>query len=200
MGNAISLAIARAPRLWPLLRGPMRGFFDRVAPGWDERVEPDSPEHLAALEAAVERIGASPQQVLDVGTGTGAAALMLARRYPEAEVIGIDLSEQMIEGARAKVPPELRGRVTFSVGDASSLRYASNHFDLVVQVSAPVFFDELARVVAPGGHVVIASSIGPRTPCYTPDRVLRRGFERRGLGEVASGKAGPGTYFIARRA
>jgi hypothetical protein len=54
-------------------------------------------------------------------------------------------------------------------------------------------------VVAPGGHVVIASTLGPRTPYYTPDRVLARRFRKLGLEVLEGGSAGEGTYFLARR-
>jgi predicted O-methyltransferase YrrM len=62
--------------------------FDRSAGGWDERVRPDAPEHLAALAAAVARLQAPPARALDLGTGTGAAALWLARTFPDARVTG----------------------------------------------------------------------------------------------------------------
>ena len=63
----------------------------------------------------------------------------------------------------------------------------------------PPFFGEIARVLRPGGSAVVASSWGERTPFYTPDAVLRRGFRRQGLEEIASGEAVRGTYFVARR-
>jgi ubiquinone/menaquinone biosynthesis C-methylase UbiE len=177
----------------------MRRFFERVAGGWDERVNPDSAEHLAALVAALDRLESDPRRVLDVGTGTGAGALVMARRYPHARVVGIDISPRMIEAARAKLPPELAGRVEFSVADAAALPFESDAFDLVAQVSVPAFFDELARVLSPGGHVIVVSSLGTATPCHTPERLLEGGFERRGISRVASGTGGVGTFFLARR-
>ena len=64
----------------------------------------------------------------------------------------------------------------------------------------PPFFAEIARVLRPAGHAVIAASWGEATPFYTPESVLRRGFERRGLETVESGGAADGTYFVARLA
>jgi ubiquinone/menaquinone biosynthesis C-methylase UbiE len=101
------------------MRRPVRGFFDRLAVGWDERVRPDAPEHLAALAAAVSRLEAPPARALDLGTGTGAAALWLARQFPEARVTGLDISEAMIEQARAKLPADLAGRVEFMTAHSS---------------------------------------------------------------------------------
>jgi len=118
IGKTLTRVVARAAWTWPLLRRPVRGFFDRLAGGWDERVRPDAPEHLAALAAAVSWLEGPPARALDLGTGTGAGALWLARQFPQARVTGLDISQPMIERARAKLPAELSGRVEFLVGDA----------------------------------------------------------------------------------
>jgi ubiquinone/menaquinone biosynthesis C-methylase UbiE len=178
----------------------MRRFFDRLAPNWDARIKPDSAEHLAPLAAALDHLEATPRRALDVGTGTGAAALMIARRYPDARVAGVDISPQMIEAARAKVPGDLAPRVELSVADAGSLPFEDASFDLVAQISVPAFFDEVARVLAPAGYVIVVSSLGAATPFHTPERVLRDGFARRGVQEVATGSGGRGTFFVGKRA
>ena len=105
----------------------------------------------------------------------------------------------MIEQAQAKLPAELSARVEFRVADADRLPFADGSFDLVAQISVPVFFDEVARVLAPGGYVVVVSSRGPKTPFHTPERALRRGFGRRGMTIVATGAEGPGTFLLGRR-
>jgi SAM-dependent methyltransferase len=198
IGKSINAIVARYPVLWPILRRPVRRFFDRLAGGWDARVEPDSPRHLAALVAALERLESAPGRALDIGTGTGSAALEIARRYPDATVFGVDISPLMIDAARAKLPADLAGRVEFSVADAGSLPFESDSFDLVAQISVPVFFDEIARVLRPGGYSVVVSSLGEATPFHTPENLLRSGFERRGLQWAASGSGGPGTFYVAR--
>jgi SAM-dependent methyltransferase len=190
--------IVSMPWLWRPLRRPTRAIWNRVARNWDEGINPDSPDHLAPLLAACDRIRA-PRRILDLGTGTGAGALMLAHRFGDANVVGVDISDEMIERARDKRPQELGRRVEFAVADASSLPYAAETFDLITQLNMPPFCEEVARVLRPGGHVVIADSIGRKTPSYTSERTLRRAFDRRGLRVVASGRAGAGTFFIARR-
>ena len=70
-GRALNATVARAPWAWPVLRPAMRRFFERSAPGWDERTGAGSIEHLAPLAAATARIAAAPERVLDLGTGTG---------------------------------------------------------------------------------------------------------------------------------
>lgn len=200
IGRTVSAVVARAPWLWPLLRRPVQAFFDDVADGWDSRTGAGSVDHLAALAAACERVRPAPERVLDVGTGTGAGALFLAREFPQARVRGVDLSEAMIRAARAKVELDPEGRIAFKVADASDLPYPDAHFDLVAQVNMPPFFAEIARVLAPGGHVIVVATGGAATPFYTPEPVLERGFARRGIETVGSGSAGRGTWFVGRRA
>jgi SAM-dependent methyltransferase len=198
IGRAASALVARFPRTWPLLRPRIQRFFDRVAPVWDTRFA-SGPDRMAPLEAALEHVDGAPARALDIGTGTGAGALELARLYPAAEIVGIDLSERMVALATEKIPAGLEGRLRFEVADAAALAYPDGAFDLVVQVSVPAFFDETARVLAPGGHVVLISSLGAATPFHTPPDRLHSGFERRGLEETGRGEAGQGSYFVARK-
>src|SRR5919197_6627623 len=128
LGRGLSLAIARVPALWPVLRGPTRRFWERTAPAWDERIRPERPEHLAPLAAACDRIESEPRTILELGMGTGAGALMLARRFPGARVHGADISPAMVERARGKVPAELADRVEFEVADAASLPFEDASF------------------------------------------------------------------------
>jgi SAM-dependent methyltransferase len=200
IGRTLNGIVAHAPWLWPVIRRPMQGFFDRAADGWDARTGAGSPEHLAALAVATARIEAVPERVLDLGTGTGEAALFLAREFPRASVRGVDLSERMIRLAKAKVGLDPEGRIAFRVADAARLPYDADSFDLVTQVNLPPFFTEIARVLRPGGHVVVVASVGSATPFFTPAPVLARGFRRRGIEEVESGEAADGTYFIGRAA
>jgi ubiquinone/menaquinone biosynthesis C-methylase UbiE len=188
-------AVVRRPGLWRFFRGPLRTMFDRLAPTWETRI---GPHHLWALDLALGDV-AQPRRALDLGTGTGVVALALAERYPEAEVVGIDLSPGMVEEARRKLPPELGGRVRFEVGDASALACPDGDFELVVLSNMIPFYDELARVVAPGGTLVFSFSRGAETPIYVPPEGLRRDLGRRGFTEFAEFSAEPATAFRAKR-
>jgi SAM-dependent methyltransferase len=200
IGRALNNAVARAPWLWPLIKVPMRRFFDGSARGWDERTGAGSSEHLAALAAGLLHVSPAPERALDVGTGTGEAALLVAREFPTASVRGIDVSEAMIDAARAKVGLDPEGRIAFKVADAADLPWPDASFDLVVQLNMPLFFAEVARVLRASGHVVVAASWGEATPFFTPRAVIARGFRKRGIEERVAGGAGPGTYWVGRRA
>ena len=188
--------VVRRPALWRLFRGPMRRQFERLAPHWDAM---RSPDHLASLEAALDAVEEPPGRVLDLGTGTGAAALASAARWPDAEIVGLDVSEAMLASARRKVSPDLARRVSFRQADAASLPFADGSFDLVTLANMIPFFDELARVVAPGGHVAFAFSVGPQTPIYVSSERLRAELAGRGFAEFADLAAGSGTALLARK-
>ena len=188
-------AVVRRPLVWRLLRRPLRTMFDTLASTWETRI---GPHHLWALDLALADVS-PPLRVLDLGTGTGVVAISLAERYPDAEVVGIDLSTGMIEEARRKLPPELSGRLSFEVGDAAALEFPDGHFDLVVLSNMIPFFDELARIAAPGGTLVLSFSRGAETPIYlTPDR-LRRELGRRGFAEFAEFSADSAMALRAKR-
>jgi ubiquinone/menaquinone biosynthesis C-methylase UbiE len=188
-------AVVRRPVLWRVLRRPLRGMFDRLAPTWETRI---GPHHLLALELALVDVPSS-RRVLDLGTGTGFVAKALAERYPEAEVVGIDISAGMIDEARRMLPPELAARVSFEVGDAASLACPDADFGLVVLSNMIPFFDELTRVLAPGGTLVLSFSRGDETPIYVPFARLRDELGRRGFTEFAEFSAAPATAFRAQR-
>jgi len=188
-------AVVRRPRLWRVFRGPLRRMFDGLASSWETRI---GPHHLWALDRALEDVP-RPGRVLDLGTGTGVVAVALAERYPEAEVVGVDLSPGMIEEARRKVSTELEGRVRFEVGDASALDCPDGAFDLVVLSNMIPFADELARVVRPGGVLVLSFSRGAGTPIYVAPEVLRRELGSRGFAEFAEFSVEPATAFRAQR-
>jgi len=198
IGRTVNAVAAHAPWLWPVIRAPVQSFFDRAADDWDRRTGAGSPGHLAALAVATQAIDPAPERALDLGTGTGEAALFLAREFPQARVRGVDLSERMIALAKDKVGLDPEGRIAFKVADASSLPYDDDSFDLITQVNMPPFFGEVARVLRPGGHVVVVASIGSATPFFTPPSALARGFGRRGIEQVAAGEAADGTYFVGR--
>src|SRR4051812_29084373 len=199
IGRAFTALIARAPVTWPLLRGWSHRFWEDAAPTWDQRVKRSGPDYLAPLAAALLDVRPEPERALDIGTGLGDGALLIAREFPHARVRGVDLSEEMVRRAQRRIGLDPEGRVAFKVADASNLPFEDDSFDLVTQLNVPPFFGEISRVLRPGGSVMIAASWGPRTPFYTPEGVLRRGFRKRGIEPVQAGESASGTYFVGRR-
>jgi ubiquinone/menaquinone biosynthesis C-methylase UbiE len=192
--RAVTTVVVRRPGLWKLLRGPLTRNFDRLAPEWDAtRVSPD---RLRSVLAALDALPEPPARVLDLGTGSGAVARLAAERWAGAEVTGVDVSEGMVREAqlRAATPRE-----RYTQADAASLPFPDGAFDLVTLNNMIPFFDELARVTAPGGHVAIAYSLGPRTPIWVPPARLRAELERRGFAHVADFSVGPGVSLLARK-
>src|SRR5271167_1911744 len=140
----------RADRAFPGL-GPGLSAEWRAA---DIGVITDRLERALILELAGNVAGTS---VLDVGCGDGDLALELWG----AQVTGIDASQEMIDAARVRAKNQ-KAAIAFEVAAAEHLPFASGQFDTVVAVTilcfvedpAPVF-REMARVLRPGGRLVI---------------------------------------------
>ena len=148
----------------------MRAMFDRIAGFYDvmNSVMTAGLHHRWRARAADLAALAPGDSALDVACGTGDLAIELARRVgPNGEVIGSDFSEEMLERARGARRPEL----TWEWGNALELPYASGRFDAAtVGFGARNFSDldrglaEMARVVKPGGRVVVLEITTPRRP------------------------------------
>jgi len=189
-------AVLRNPRLWRFFRPLVRKQFDAIAGSWDTMRDPT---HLAPYEAGLAAVDPAPSTALDLGTGTGQGAFAIARRFPYAQVVGVDLAEGMLAEARRKTPAELVERVRFERGDASALPFADASFDVVAHANMIPFFDELERVLVPGGQALFAFSLGPGTPIYVAPERLQEELRRRGFTEFASFDAGKGSALLARK-
>jgi len=114
--------------------------------------------------SAVRRWGITNSKVLDVGTGTGLLAIGLAKRIPGVEVIGLDLSDVVLELARDNVQKsEGLLRVSFEKGDAEDMPFEDGTFDLVISsntlhlIKSPTkMFNEIHRVLKPKGRFFIS--------------------------------------------
>lgn len=192
----VTHAVVARPAAWRFLRPLFLSQWNRIAPSWDQHRRPDTFDpYLAGLDLLPE----PPGRALDVGTGTGSGALAIAARFPAAEVVGVDFSEPMVAQAASKVSPSLASRVSFRRADAASLPFADEEFDLVAHNNMIPFFDEIARVLGPGGHALFAFSSGAETPIYVPPDRLRAELARRGFSDVVHRSAGRGTVLVARK-
>lgn len=148
-------------------------MFDRIAGCYDVMNSVMTAGlHHAWRRRAADLAGVGPgDRVLDVATGTGDLALELARRVgPDGEVIGSDFSEEMLMRARLKAPGA-SAPISFQWGNALELPYDEGEFAAAtVGFGARNFADldrglaEMARVVRPGGRVVVLEITTPTRP------------------------------------
>jgi demethylmenaquinone methyltransferase / 2-methoxy-6-polyprenyl-1,4-benzoquinol methylase len=157
------------PRSGTLTEPQVRAMFDRIAGFYDvmNTVMTAGLHHRWRARAAdLAALGAG-DSALDVACGTGDLAIELSRRVgADGEVIGSDFAQEMLERARVKAPA-----LQWDLGNALDLPYASNRFDAAtVGFGARNFADldrglaEMARVVKPGGRVVVLEITTPRKP------------------------------------
>jgi len=140
---------------------------DRVA-GWNEQSGERWVTHQARLdarlavfgEAAIEAAApAKGERVLDVGCGAGASTLALAARVGAGgQVLGVDISEPLIDRARAHAPQDMP--VLFRVADASCAELPEGAFDILFSRFGVMFFGDptgafahMRRALKPGGRV-----------------------------------------------
>jgi SAM-dependent methyltransferase len=83
----------------------------------------------------------APDRVLDVGSGTGATTVAVARRLTQGRVTGVDISEPMLRAARARAERE-NVMATFLLGDAQTFAFDPASFDAVVSRFGVMFFDD----------------------------------------------------------
>ena len=112
--------------------------------------------------------------VADIACGTGDLTEMFARRSPAAEIIGLDFTPEMLDIARDKQttrPDQIKSRIRYQRGDAQNLPLDDNSADVLsiafgirnVQDPATAF-REFARVLKPGGRLVVLEFDTPRFP------------------------------------
>ena len=148
------------------------GAYDRWAPVYDIVFGPIFQRGRQAAIEAAERIGG---RILEVGIGTGIA---LRDYSPKNRIVGIDISELMLEKARMRVRGMGLSHVEqLAVMDASNLDFPDNSFDVVMAqyvvstVPRPeATLDEFARVLKPGGEIILASRL-------SEENGLRRSIE-----------------------
>lgn len=136
--------------------------YDRWAPVYDLVFGGVFRKGRREAVTAAERIGG---RILEVGVGTG---ISLPQYRPDSRLVGIDISDAMLDKARVRTLRLGLGNVeAIERMDAENLRFADGEFDVVVAqyvvtaVPNPeLALDEFARVVRPGGEIVITTRIG----------------------------------------
>lgn len=146
-------------------------MFDKIAPSYDKL------NHALSLgidrrwrRTAVDALGIhQPQQILDIATGTGDFALLLAKRIKPQHIVGADISEGMMAVGREKVKEEgLQNVISFQYEDCMQLSFPDGSFDAVTSSYGVRNFQnldkglqEMQRVLRPGGHLLIVELTPP---------------------------------------
>lgn len=135
-------------------------FAQRYAEKHQKMANNFGTEYAGKLKAR----GFSTGKILDAGCGFGGTLLNLAKSFPDAECVGIDMSDPLLELARqTAVAESLEERVLFEKGDVQEIPYPDDNFDVVIStnvlhhVTDPVaMLHEIERVLAPEGMLYIA--------------------------------------------
>ena len=152
-------------------KSQIKNYFNAIAPSYDKL------NHIMSFgidrswrRKAVQAIADQPEvrRVLDVATGTGDFAIAIAKKLPAgSEIIGIDLSEQMLEVGRQKV----QENIALQQGDVEHLDFEDGRFDRVSVAFGIRNFEhleqglsEMCRVLRPGGKLVILELSYPDNP------------------------------------
>ena len=144
---------------------PIAVMFDHISPKYDAL------NHLLSLnidkvwrrKTAKAVAKSQPKTVLDLATGTADLAIAVAKRNPQAHIIGMDISEKMLDIGKAKIKKqELENQIELCFGDAATLPFEEGSFDAItVAFGVRNFKDlekglsEIHRVLKPGGQAVI---------------------------------------------
>ena len=117
--------------------------------------------------------------VLDVGCGTGEFERLVLLEQPTQAIVGIDLSEQMLERAQQKCRDY--PHVSFQKASVAALPFSDRSFDVIVSASAFHYFNdpiaaltEMKRVLKPNGEIVILDWCKDYILCQLYDLVLKR--------------------------
>ena len=163
----------------------VEAMFDSIAPAYDfMNTAMTFGMHRRWLRKALDRIGAGAdgtavRSIIDLATGTGEVAFNLRGRYPEADILGIDLSEGMLSVAKSKQTehPGVRP-IRFEQGDCLCLNSEDNTFDLLTIAYGVRNFENLEkgfrefhRVLRPGGKCMILELSRPE------NKLIRLGYD-----------------------
>lgn len=148
-------------------------MFDNIAPTYDRLNHILSFNIDRMWRRRVMRIvrRSHAQKIMDIATGTGDLAIAMAKRVDRIQILGIDLSEEMLRIAQQKIQKQgLEERIMLEKGDAENLHMVANESIDAVTVAFGVRnfenleqgLSELYRTLKPGGKLVVLEFSTPR--------------------------------------
>lgn len=172
----------------------VREMFDNIAPAydfmnramtmgidkwWRQKAIKSVSKHLQATQLEQDKENNCNNlfhSILDVATGTGDLAILLAKKFTNAKVTGIDLSQRMVEIGRKKVEQNgLADRVSLGIGNCLALPFTENEFVCITVAYGVRNFErlldgykEMLRVLKPGGMVCVIELSTPTSPVIKP--------------------------------
>jgi SAM-dependent methyltransferase len=151
---------------------------------------------LTPLATAVLHVPA-PERALLIGCGDGEAALFLAREFPAARVRAVDPSAAAVRAAQARVGLDPEGRIAFKRARPADLPYPDHFFDLVAQIDGRVAAAEIARVLRPGGHFLLAPKRPLKLFAGAREGLIQARLARHRVPIQHSEDAGDGKFTVA---
>lgn len=156
-------------------------FFDKWAQDYDQKRISGWFQHTQRLTIGQMEGLTSASKVLDVGCGTGFAVLHLGSVLTEGKACGLDISEQMIAQANAKMGDDLKDRVEFVQAGSDNIPYPDGEFDFLMCTNSFHHYPdpiksliEMKRVLRPGGQIVIMdNAVDLSLYTWMWDRILR---------------------------
>lgn len=149
-------------------------MFDRIAFRYDflNRFLSGGIDIYWRKRAIRELRSANPQQILDMATGTADMAIMMEKTLKPARIVGVDLSNGMLEIGREKLKKlGLTEKIQLKQGDSERIDFDTNSFDAVTVAfgvrnyeNLPKGLEEMFRVTKPGGKLVILEFSKPHQP------------------------------------
>lgn len=172
------------------------GMFDDIAGKYDflNRFLSAGIDISWRKKALKELLAMQPKKMLDVATGTADVAIMASKILQPSQIIGIDISDGMLNIGREKIKQAGLGQlITLENGDSEAINYPDHSFDAVTVAFGVRNFQhlekglsEINRVLKPGGKIVVLEFSRPKVPLVKSIYDLYMRVVTPGLGKLFS--------------